>query len=198
LLRRKASVAHLAIARPEVQRGGYDAEYGNALSGGVSETTGEGSDRLGGEVRWDTDRFGDPTKTFDNFDRFTFGFGGPTPVKNLTYFATYEGTFQDTYLKSTLTKPRRTLFDFIQLGNRQNNQVNTNLKLAYRVNPKHKVTLEVINNRSITTPYNHMWSRRGFVKIDSDTVRVPGQPYHYTPKYGTWSATQVDSSYVPV
>ena len=25
----------------------------------------------------DTDRFGDPTKTFDDFDRFTFGFGGP-------------------------------------------------------------------------------------------------------------------------
>ena len=40
-----------------------------------------------------------PTKTFDNYDRFTFGFGGPTPIRNLTYFATYEGTFADTYLK---------------------------------------------------------------------------------------------------
>ena len=198
LFGRNANVANLAIAGAEVLSGGFDAEYGNALSGVVSVTTREGTDRLGGEVRWDTDRFGDPTKTFDNFDRFTFGFGGPTPVKNLTYFATYEGTFQDTYLKSTLTKPRRSLFDFIQLGNRQANQINTNLKLAYRVNPKHKVTLEVINNHTLNTPYSHMWSRHGFVKVNYDTVRAAGQPDHYTPRYGTWSATQVDSSYLPV
>ena len=76
-----------------------------------------------------------PTKTFDNFDRFTFGFGGPTPIKNLTYFATYEGTFSDTYLSSSMTQPQRTLLDFIQLGNRQSNQINTNFKLAYRPNP---------------------------------------------------------------
>jgi hypothetical protein len=57
-------------------------------------STKEGTDRFGGEVRWDTDRYGDPSKTFNNYDRFTFGFGGPTPIKNLTYFATYEGTFR--------------------------------------------------------------------------------------------------------
>ena len=79
--------------------GGFDAEYGNALSGVVNVSTREGTDDFGGEVRWDTDRYGEPTKTFNNFDRFTFGFGGPTPIKNLTYFATYEGTFSDTYLR---------------------------------------------------------------------------------------------------
>ena len=58
-----------------------DAEYGNALSGVVAVSTKEGTEKFGGEVRWDTDRYGDPTKTFDNYDRFTFGFGGPTPVQ---------------------------------------------------------------------------------------------------------------------
>jgi len=82
LFGRNANVANLAIAGAEVLSGGFDAEFGNALSGVVSVSTKEGTDRLGGEVRWDTDRFGDPTKTFDNFDRFTFGFGGPTPVKH--------------------------------------------------------------------------------------------------------------------
>ena len=90
------NIASLSVSGTDVLSGGFDAEYGNALSGVVSVSTKEGSDRLSGEVRWDTDRYGDPTKTFDNFDRFTFGFGGPTPLKNLTYFATYEGTFQDT------------------------------------------------------------------------------------------------------
>lgn len=193
-----ANIASLAVAGTDILSGGFDAEYGNALSGVVSVTTKEGTDRLAGEVRWDTDRYGDPTKTFDNFDRFTFGFGGPTPIKNLTYFATYEGTFSDTYLRSTLTRPSRTLFDFIKLGNRQSNQVNTNMKLAYRPNPKNKVTLETINNRNIDTPYNFMWSRKGFVKVAYDTVHTFGQPDTYTPRYGTWSSTQVDSTYQPM
>lgn len=198
LFGRNANVANLAVAGAEVLSGGFDAEYGNALSGIVNVSTREGSDRFGGEVRWDTDRYGDATKTFDNFDKFTFGFGGPTPVKNLTYFATYEGTFQDTYLKSSLTKPRRTLLDFIQLGNRQNNQINTNFKLAYRPNPRNKITFETVNNHTINTPYIHMWSRQGFVQVTYDTIRTIGQPDQYQPRYGSWSYTKKDSSYVPV
>src|SRR5258708_2345362 len=145
-----ANIANLAVAGTDVLSGGFDAEYGNALSGVVSVSTKEGTDRLGGEVRWDTDRYGDPTKTFDNYDRFTFGFGGPTPVKNLTYFATYEGPFSNHYLKSGMTLPHRTLLDFIQLGNRQSNQINTNFKLTYRLNPRNNLTFETINNPPIT------------------------------------------------
>jgi outer membrane receptor protein involved in Fe transport len=191
-------IATLAVAGTEVITGGMDAEYGNALSGIVSVSTKEGTERFGGEVRWDTDRYGDPTKTFNNFDRFTFGLGGPTPVKNLTYFATYEGTWSDTYLRSSLTKPKRTVWDFIQFGNRQSNAINTNLKLAYRVSPKNKVTLETINNRSLSTPYNHMWSRDGFVQVTYDTIRAQGQPDTYIPKYGSWSFIQRDSTYQPM
>jgi len=193
-----ANIATLAVAGTDVLSGGFDAEYGNALSGVVSVSTKEGSDRFGGEVRWDTDRYGDPTKTYDNFDRFTFGFGGPTPIKNLTYFATYEGTFQDTYLKSSMTHPQRTFLDFIQLGNRQSNLINTNLKFAYRINPANKVTFETINNRTINTPYNHMWSREGFVKVTYDTVHTVGQPDQLNPRYGTWSPTKTDSTFQPV
>ena len=195
---RNAKLPIAAVSSVELVAGGVNPENGNALSGVLDVTTREGGERFGGDLRWDTDRYGDPSKTFDRYDRLSLDAGGPTPIPHLTWFATYEGTFQDTYLKSTLTKPRRSLFDFIQLGNRQANQINTNLKLAYRVNPKHKVTLEVINNHTLNTPYSHMWSRHGFVKVNYDTVRAAGQPDHYTPRYGTWSATQVDSSYLPV
>jgi hypothetical protein len=61
----------------DILSGGFDAEYGNALSGVVNVSTREGTDRFGGEVRWDTDRYGDPTKTFDNFDRIPSGSAGP-------------------------------------------------------------------------------------------------------------------------
>ena len=198
LFGRGANIASLAVAGTDVLSGGFDAEYGNALSGVVSVSTKEGTDRFGGEVRWDTDRFGDPTKTFDDFDRFTFGFGGPTPLKSLTYFATYEGTFQNTYLKSGMTRPQRTFVDFIRLGNRQFNQVNTNFKLAYRLNTRNKFTFETINNRTIATPYIHMWSRQGYVQVGYDTVRTVGRPDTYTPKYGTWSFIKRDSTYLPV
>ncbi len=193
-----SNIASLAVSGTDILSGGFDAEYGNALSGVVSVTTKEGTDRLAGEVRWDTDRYGDPTKTFDNFDRFTFGFGGPTPLKNLTYFATYEGTFNDTYLASTMTKPRRTLLDFIQLGNRQSNEINTNLKFAYRPNPKNKITLETINNRNVDTPFNFMWSRQGYVAVTYDTVHTFGQADTYRPRYGSWSFTKKDSTYQPM
>ena len=193
-----ANVANLAIAGADVLSGGFDAEYGNALSGVISVSTKEGTDRLGGEVRWDTDRYGDPTKTYNNYDRFTFGFGGPTPVKNLTYFATYEGTFSDTYLKSGMTKPTTTLLDFIQTGNRQANQINTNFKLAYRMNPRNKLTFETINNRTIATTYQHDWSRQGFVAVTYDTTRNPDGSATLSPRYGAWSEVQTDSTYQPV
>ncbi len=193
-----ANIANLAVAGTDVLSGGFDAEYGNALSGVVSVTTKEGTEKFGGEVRWDTDRYGDPTKTYDNYDRFTFGFGGPTPVRNLTYFAVFEGTYTDTYLKLGKTQPRRTLADFINLGFRQSNDINTNFKLAWRANPKNKVTLELIKNRTVNTPYNHMWSRKGYVKVEYDTVRRAGLPDTYRPRYGTWSPIPVDSSYLPM
>lgn len=191
---RGPNIANLAIAGTEIRSGGFDAEYGNALSGVISVNTREGTDQFRGEVRWDTDRYGDPSKTFNNYDRFTFGFGGPTPIKKLTYYATYEGTFSDTYLKSSLTKSRYTLFDFLQFGFRQSNAINTNFKLAYRANPRNKVTFETINNHSISTPYNHMWSREGYVKVTYDTL--PGNPPRITPRYGTWSGVKEDSTFV--
>jgi outer membrane receptor for ferrienterochelin and colicin len=191
---RGPNIANLAVAGTEIRSGGFDAEYGNALSGVVSVNTREGTDQFRGEVRWDTDRYGDPDKTFNNYDRFTFGFGGPTPIKKLTYYATYEGTFQDTYLASSMTKSTHTLLDFLQFGFRQNNTINTNLKLAYRANPRHKITFETINNRTIATPYNHVWSREGYVKVTYDTLQ--GTPLRITPRYGTWSATQDDSTFV--
>jgi outer membrane receptor protein involved in Fe transport len=193
LLGRGATIATLAIAGTDILSGGFDAEYGNALSGVVNVSTREGTDRFGGEVRWDTDRYGDPTKTFNNFDRVTFGFGGPTPFRNLTYFATYEGSFSDTHLRTTLTKPSTTVLDFLQFGNRQRNEINTNFKLAYRMNPRNKVTLETAQNRLINTPYNHMWSRQGYVQVTYDTTVSPARR-----NYGSWSGTQVDSTYVPV
>ncbi len=197
LVGRGPSIANLAVNDVEVISGGFDAEYGDALSGFVNVNTNEGGEVFAGTVRWDTDRYGEPMKTFDSYDRLEFRLGGPTPLENLTYFLAYEGTFSDTYLRSSLTHHRHALLDFIQLGNRQFNEIKTNLKLAYRSN-RQKLTLETINNRTLNTPYNHMWSRQGFVKTTYDTIRAAGEADTYQPRFGTWSFTQLDSTFVPI
>src|SRR5206468_12417456 len=116
--------------------------------------------------------YGDPTKTFDRFDRIALGFGGPGPLEHLTYFVAYEGSYSDPYPRTLQTPASRTVLDFIQLGNRQSNQIRTSAKLAYSASPSDKLTLETIANRTIVTPYDHMWSRQGYVQLRMDTVRV--------------------------
>jgi len=192
------ALANLAVSDVSLHTGNMEAEFGGALSGIIDVNTREGTERFSGELRWDTDRYGDPSKTYNNFDRLTLAFGGPTTLRDLTYFVTYEGSFQNLYPHAQVTTPRQTLWDFIQLGNRQSNQVSANVKLAYRLNARHKVTLEAIRNRSTFTPYEHMWSRSGFVQVTDDTVHIAGQADQYRRKYGAWSATPLDSTYQPI
>jgi outer membrane receptor protein involved in Fe transport len=194
---RNARLAVAAVRSVELVSGGVNPENGNALAGVLNVTTREGDRRFSGDLRWDTDRFGDPTKTFDRYDRLSLDAGGPTPVRGLTWFSTYEGTFQDGYLRSGMTHPRRTVLDFVQLGNRQRNEVNTQWKLAWTPSWAHKLTLEGLGTRSISTPYVHSWSRRGYVQVMRDTSAagdgVPGAL-----RYGAWSAVPLDSTSVPM
>ena len=190
LSNRNADLAVGAIAGVELVAGGVNPENGNALSGVVNVTTREGGERFGGDLRWDTDRFGDPTKTFDRYDRISVDAGGPTPVRRLTWFATYEGTFQDGYPASGMSHPRTTWLDFVQFGNRQQNLTNTQWKLAWTPSFAHKVTIEGLGSRTVSTPYVLAWSRRGFVQVLRDSSGAA--------RYGSWSASKPDSTYEPM
>ena len=63
-----------AIEELEIVTGGYNAEYGQAMSGVVNIKLKEGSDHYEGAVKYASDRF-----LADNFnsDRIEFNFGGP-------------------------------------------------------------------------------------------------------------------------
>ena len=104
ITRQAPSIAILAVEETDLFTGGITAEYGGSLSGVVNITTREGGEKFGGDVQWHTDRYGETGKTFNNYDRVTVGVGGPTPIRGLTYFATYEGMFSDTYLHSGLQR----------------------------------------------------------------------------------------------
>ncbi|MCE9626959.1 MAG: TonB-dependent receptor [Candidatus Eisenbacteria bacterium] len=188
---RNAQVAVGAVSSVELVSGGVNPEHGNALSGVLDVVTREGGEEFEGDVRWDTDRYGDPTKTFDRYDRLSLAMGGPLALHGLSWFATYEGTFQDGYLRSNQTHASRTVLDFIQLGDRQDDRVNTQWKLAWGPNPVHHLTLEGIANHARSTPYVHSWSRKGYVQMFHDSGAA-------VPRYGSWSSTALDSSYAPM
>lgn len=187
-------VATNAVSDSEVLLGGFDAEYGNAQSGIVNIQTQEGGSRFAGNVTYSTDDFGAPDKTYDNFDRLEVGFGGPTGVRDLTYFMSIQGTFDDGYLKTSERRPRQTILDFIKVGPRQNNDFKYQGKLAWKPGPNYKLTFEYLNNQADNDLYSHVFSLNGFVQVRVDTVRSTGQ---IRTLYGRFSAEQEDSTFVP-
>jgi outer membrane receptor for ferrienterochelin and colicin len=158
------SFADLAISDTELLSGGFDAEFGNAQSGIVNMTTKEGGDKFSGDIRFHTDDYGDEFKTYNNYDQIQIGFGGPTPVKGLTYYFNYQGTYQDTYLKTVERRSRNRFLDLISLGDRQRNELNFQMKLAYRLSADQKLTFETLRTSSKFDNYFHMWSREGYVR----------------------------------
>lgn len=186
-------VGTAALQSSEVITGGYEAEYGNALSGVINLETKEGTEEFSGEFRYNTDDYGAPDRTFQNYDRVSIGAGGPLPVQGLTYFLSYEGTFSDTYLKTSETRSRHRVLDFISLGDRQSNDVKLQGKLAYKISSNLKLSAEYLNGRDRSDGYDHRWSRNGFVEIRR-TVDSQGREVI---QYGRFSNFQENENFIP-
>ena len=186
-------IATVAVADSDILLGGFDAEYGNAQSGVINIVTKEGGDHFSGQVSFQTDDFGAPDKTYNNFDRLSLGFGGPTPVQNLTYYISLQGTWTDTNLKTTRRRDVTTILDFIQIADRQNNAHNVQGKLAWKPGPHYKMTFEALDNRRKWDTYNHIWSREGFVESRIDTLDDTGVIRR---DFGQYSQRQEDPNWV--
>lgn len=186
----------LAVSSSEQVLGGLDAQYGNALSGVINLTTREGGDKFGGEIRYFTDRYGEADKSFNNFERLSTGFGGPFLFPKTNYYISFEGTYSDTYLRSTSRHKEHRFLDFIRIGNKQSNSAKLSGKLTFKVSPNQKMNVEVIKNRSLAGRFNNRWNREGYVQVVQDsTAPTDGT---ITTRYGAWSYYQVDSTYIPV
>ncbi len=185
------SLATLAVADTDVMLGGLDAKYGNAQSGIVLYTTKEGGERFTGEMRYQTDDFGQPNNTYDNWDRLFLGLGGPTPITDLTYYMSAEASYSDAYPKTQERRSRQKLLNFISVGDRKNNQVKIQGKVAYIPSPNHKITFEMLDQTTRSDEYMHNWSRAGYVQEFLDTT----QTNDVVLRYGRWSPVQLDSTY---
>jgi len=187
-------VSSLAVDHMSMVTGGLDAKYGNALSGVVNITTKEGGERFGGGFRYLTDDFGRQDRTFTNYDRFEYGFGGPTPMKGLTYYFAGDMIFTDTENTSVAHRPEykvklgnTTLFKFRR---RQFNQAKGSIKLAYTLSENKKVTAEYSYSTSRTERYAPNWNVDGYAKR---ILYMPQVIYRET--FQDWLAT---GSNIPV
>lgn len=161
-------VSTMAVEAVTTTTGGMDAEYGSAMSGVVNMVTRSGTDEFKGAIRYMTDDFGRQDKTYTNYDRLEFGFGGPTPVEKLTYFVSGDMNFTDTENFSVATRPEyrvnlgdATLFQFRR---RQSNSVKGSTKWKYAFNEGLRLTGEYSLSYGANQGYSPNWSVSGYAR----------------------------------
>ena len=187
-----AAPASRGVEAIEATLGGITAEHGGALSGVVQYATKEGGQEYEGELYYMTDDYGQPDNTYTDLDRVYVGFGGPlVGVRGVTFYVGAEGTYSDGYPSSPRDQGRRRLLNFVSIGERNNNRIRLQGKLAWRVGSGSKLTAERIQERSRSYRYHHMWSRIGYVQTVRDTsvigeVRI---------RHGKWSPVKLDETY---
>jgi len=163
---RAISVSNLSVEAVNTVTGGLDPEFGNAMSGVINITTRSGSDQFEGGLRYFTDDFGRQDKTYTNYDRFEFGFGGPTPVKKLTYFLSGDLTFTDGENYSIANRPEYKVqvgdMTLLKFRRRQSNNAKGAVKLAYTFNDDLKLTGEYSSSWSANEFYAPNWSTSGY------------------------------------
>jgi outer membrane receptor protein involved in Fe transport len=148
--------------------GGFDAEYGNAQSGIIEIATREGGEEYSGQLKFITDDFGAPDKTYFNYDNVAVGFGGPIPFTNdaLRFYASAEGVFEDTYLKTVEERPSSNIVlnnsKLASYRDRQENATRGQGKVTWRLGGAKKLSGEVLYSRSMNDWYHHAFSRIGF------------------------------------
>ncbi|MCI0478915.1 carboxypeptidase regulatory-like domain-containing protein, partial [Candidatus Uhrbacteria bacterium] len=159
------SVGLLGTDQSEVITGGMDAEYGNAQSAIINISTREGGKSFEGQIRYMTDDFGRSDKTYTNYDRLSLGFGGPTPLKSVTFYVSGEATFQDGDNWTIADKEETKIAgDWLKYTERQFSSYNLQGKLAYQVNPRLKLIGEAIYSHTVGNPYAHNWNIEGYVQ----------------------------------
>ncbi len=135
-----ADMSPSAIEEVSVISGGFDAEYGDALSGIVNVVTREGGSKPSGSVRFLTDEF----LVSDKLDKINYGYslydvsvGGPFPLTSrLRYFLSGELMSTESYQAALykVESPRQ--------------EYRGNARLTYLLpNAKGKVTASAYNSR---------------------------------------------------
>ncbi len=174
-----------AISDIKVMTGGFSAEFGNAQSGVINIVTKEGDPFYSGRVEYQTDHLIGDGRNSDVF-KFSLGgpvlgymFGDMR--ERFTFFLNGGGEWLDGRLKEyyignpnddfVLNGVQLLEFEYpgynpyedrknvagVDIGNRNYNSYNLNLKTKYDISPAQKVTFAARGDRSYNLPFAYSW-----------------------------------------
>ena len=198
----------LSVAQSELISGGMDAEYGNASSAIINYTTKSGGRNFEGNFRYTTDDYGRADKTFTNYDRFSLGFGGPTPFSELTYYLSGEATFQDGEVLTVKNYPQHEyLGGLVSWKERASNEYRGQARLDWKVTKGVKMSGEVTLDHSRGDPYIHNWNTSGYtsrilvfpeIRLNRFNPRLYTEFGAVTMYYGPWYQRALTATYIDV
>ena len=204
-----------AIANMDVMTGGLTAEYGNAQSGMVNIVTKSGSRDYSGKFEIVSDHLiNTPDNT--NSDVIKFAIGGPvlSPLVSslrdkFTFYFNAVGSWNDSRYNDYYNlnsyedidglisswsdyqqyNPYEGREDFIgfDIGDRNNNDYNANLKVKYKFNERQNLTFAVRGDKYEHLPFSHFWrySLEHYVK-------TAGEQRQYIATYDQTLASQIN------
>uniref|UniRef100_A0A7V1EI42 TonB-dependent receptor n=1 Tax=candidate division WOR-3 bacterium TaxID=2052148 RepID=A0A7V1EI42_UNCW3 len=142
-----------AVEEIGIITGGFDAEYGEALSGVVNIVTREGGDKTSGSLRYTTDEIFRGDKLNFGYNQYELSIGGGVLSKSrLRYFLSGESYLTDAHqrAKYKIPSPR---FDYKTQG-----------KLSYRLpNAKGKIILSGFYQREMFQYYSDVWNAMSMI-----------------------------------
>ncbi|MGC9361615.1 MAG: TonB-dependent receptor, partial [Candidatus Syntrophosphaera sp.] len=174
-----------AISDMKVMTGGFPAEYGNAQSGVINIVTKDGDPFYSGKLEYNTDHIiGDGRNT--DVVKFALGgpiwpLGGDDIRERFTFYLNgggewLDGRLKDYYIADPMENyvyngvqlleydypednpyEDRDSFLGIDIGNRNYNAYNVNLKTKYVLTPTQRITLAVRGDRSYNLPFSYAW-----------------------------------------
>ena len=188
-----------AIKDMKVMTGGFPAEYGNAQSGMINIVTKDGGEVYSGKIEMSSDHLindldnsnsdnlkfslGGPVLgplASDLKSKFTFFFNGAANWHDSRYQEYYKSSpnmelsenGNDILVSSyEATDPYDGRDDFIgfDLGERNYNLYNANIKMKYVFNPRQNVTFAIRGDQNKWYPYEHTWkySLDNYAEVES-------------------------------
>lgn len=146
-----------AVQEVVVLTGGYNAEYGQAMSGVVNLVTKEGGKKVDGMLRARTNAFlpddGDLGYLNRGDQRYEASFGGPFPLyEDLRYFLSGEFSMRDNVMSANAPYRDEETDELVTgepgaMSNTDREFYSGQAKLSYNINPDMKFTLGGFNSR---------------------------------------------------
>lgn len=146
-----------AVQEIEIITGGFNAEYGEAMSGVINVETREGTRDFFANASWKRDNLWQEFPSVNqNQDVFELSLGGPLPTLglpgDLSFFVNGYGSFSDTHLPhATSLTPTRPWMESVAL--REENDASALLKVSWRPKLTRKLVMSLGRSLKVNQGY---------------------------------------------